>query len=197
MLLFGNGGIVKSGRRASRDRRARAEGSLEGRVRGVLISQKVPQSLIFMIVHGMVPRLLPVDHFSSPPTQDSSRPMRLSMLRELSDLLRRGHQAGLIRQIRIHRQALRQPPGLDPIQQGPSRKHGGAPGDPGADWGDPDDEDPDESFEPDSSESARTSEIRSLLKNRWRESERPKSSLGSVKIEDFYGERKYRGGADL
>ena len=40
------------------------------------------------------------------------------------------------------------------------------------------------------SSSAGTSEIKSLLRRRAREQERPKSSIGSVKIEDFYGDRK-------
>ena len=52
--------------------------------------------------------------------------------------------------------------------------------------------DPDE--EEDSASSVRTAEVRSLLMKKWKQGERPKSSLGSVKIEDFYGERtKYRG----
>ena len=43
------------------------------------------------------------------------------------------------------------------------------------------------------SESVRTSEVKSLLMKRWKENERPKSSLGSVKIEDFAGDRgRYR-----
>ena len=40
------------------------------------------------------------------------------------------------------------------------------------------------------SSSAGTSEIKSLLRRRARGDERPKSSIGSVKIEDFYGDRR-------
>ncbi|OLQ12139.1 Transposon Ty1-DR1 Gag-Pol polyprotein [Symbiodinium microadriaticum] len=40
------------------------------------------------------------------------------------------------------------------------------------------------------SSSAGTSELRSLLRRRAREGTRPKSSIGSVKIEEFYGDRK-------
>ena len=40
------------------------------------------------------------------------------------------------------------------------------------------------------SSSAGTSEIKSMLRKRARESERPKSSIGSVKIEDFFGDRR-------
>ena len=43
---------------------------------------------------------------------------------------------------------------------------------------------------PGPSSSAGTSELRSLLRRRARESNRPKSSIGSVKIEEFYGDRK-------
>ena len=41
-----------------------------------------------------------------------------------------------------------------------------------------------------SSSSAGTSEIKSMLRRRIREQDRPKSSIGSVKIEEFHGERK-------
>ena len=42
--------------------------------------------------------------------------------------------------------------------------------------------------------SARTSEVKAMLQRRWGNQDRPKSSLGSVKLEDFAGERgKYRG----
>ena len=40
------------------------------------------------------------------------------------------------------------------------------------------------------SSSAGTSEIKSMLRKRAREGERPKSSIGSVKIEDFFGDRR-------
>ena len=42
----------------------------------------------------------------------------------------------------------------------------------------------------DSSSSAGTSELKSLLRRRAREQDRPKSSIGSVRIEEFSGERK-------
>ena len=73
---------------------------------------------------------------------------------------------------------------------------GGGPPDPPDDPGDGDgdgDEDSVPDFPSETSESARTSEVRNMLMKRWRDHERPKSSLGSVKIEDFYGDRsKYR-----
>ena len=77
-----------------------------------------------------------------------------------------------------------------------SRKPPGYPGGPPED---PDDEDPEDSWmengdEEDEDSSVRTSEVRSLLMKKWRQQERPKASLGSVRIEDFYGERgRYRG----
>ena len=40
------------------------------------------------------------------------------------------------------------------------------------------------------SSSAGTSEIKSMLRKRAREGERPKSSIGSVRIEDFYNDRR-------
>ena len=73
------------------------------------------------------------------------------------------------------------------------------PGHPGGPPEDPyDDDDPEDSWmgndEDDEESSVRTSEVRSLLMKKWRQHERPKSSLGSVRIEDFYGERgRYRG----
>ena len=73
---------------------------------------------------------------------------------------------------------------------------GGGPPDPPDDPGDGDgdgDEDSVPDFPSETSESARTREVRNMLMKRWRDHERPKSSLGSVKIEDFYGDRsKYR-----
>ena len=58
---------------------------------------------------------------------------------------------------------------------------------------DPDESEPNETS---SSTSVRTSEVRSLLAQKWKngQSSRPKSSLGSVKIEDFYAKRqRYKG----
>ena len=69
-----------------------------------------------------------------------------------------------------------------PLGPGP-KKGGGAPG--GSDdphWSDTD------------GSTARTSEVKAMLQRRWGNQDRPKSSLGSVKLEDFCGERgKYRG----
>lgn len=66
---------------------------------------------------------------------------------------------------------------------GPGPKRGDAPG--GSDdphWSDTD------------GSTARTSEVKAMLQRRWGNQDRPKSSLGSVKLEDFCGERgKYRG----
>ena len=62
-----------------------------------------------------------------------------------------------------------------------------------ADGGPPDDDD--DPASEDGVSSARTSEVRSLLMKKYKQGshERPKSSLGSVRVEDFYGERnKYR-----
>ena len=66
----------------------------------------------------------------------------------------------------------------------------GPPGPP--DGGDPGQSEGGEETAP-SEDSVRTSEVRLLLQQRMRASERPKSSLGSVRIEDFFGERsKYQ-----
>ena len=66
---------------------------------------------------------------------------------------------------------------------GPGPKRRGAPGgseDPH--WSDTD------------GSTARTSEVKAMLQRRWGNQDRPKSSLGSVKLEDFTGERgRYRG----
>ena len=96
-------------------------------------------------------------------------------------------------------------PGGDGFGQGQGDDHGGrrgqAPkkphrsGGPGGDDDGPPSDDPGRSGggSADSS-SARTSEIESLLRRRsqhqHQQYERPKSSLGSVKIEDFYGDRQ-------
>ena len=69
------------------------------------------------------------------------------------------------------------------------------PGPPGGGPGGPEDpDDPDGSEWTDPESSARTSEIRDLLQKKWKNQDRPKSSLGSVRIKYFAGERsKYRG----
>lgn len=61
--------------------------------------------------------------------------------------------------------------------------------------GDPEDGDDEPGASDDGISSARTSEVRSLLMKKYKQNshDRPKSSLGSVRVEDFYGERsKYR-----
>ena len=75
----------------------------------------------------------------------------------------------------------------------PPKKGRLPPGPPGGGPGDPDEPEGSEWTDPESS--ARTSEIRELLQKKWKnQQDRPKSSLGSVRIEDFAGERsKYRG----
>ena len=64
---------------------------------------------------------------------------------------------------------------------------------PASDLGDPSEPggDPSEDGDPPPSSTAGTSEVRSMLKRRARKEieGRPKSSLGSVKIEEFYGDR--------
>lgn len=67
--------------------------------------------------------------------------------------------------------------------------HGGPPDD--DDEPDPGNSDGDDS--PSEESSVRTSEVRSLLHRRMKKMERPKSSLGSVKVEEFAGDRaKYQ-----
>ena len=78
------------------------------------------------------------------------------------------------------------------------RRRGGDDRKPGSDP--PDDDDPgtsgdeDEDAEESPTESSvGTSELRSMLQRRMKQTERPKSSLGSVRVEDFYGDRgKYQ-----
>lgn len=93
-------------------------------------------------------------------------------------------------------------PGGDDFGQGRDNDQGGrrgqAPrrpyrsGDPDGDGSGPPSDDPGRSGGgSEDSSTARTSEIEHLLRRRMQDrSERPKSSLGSVRIEDFYGDRQ-------